>query len=306
MGTSNKRQHYLPAGYLSQFSVDPSLGRRSRILRIPRIGEICEVTAESQCAANYFYSKDTAAEKAAWGSLESDWTPIVAEAFNTQISGDFAGRLAMQLISLAVRNAAFDNKSSLERLEITQRVQNSLIDHAGIRLGSSRAAPLLPPTWRGHVIKTEEEHLFFASDNPVIFFSHPSSDRLSCLGAPLSPRSWAFVYDLDLWMPPEMGPPKPPPSWAQYLNQLQCVSAQNAVYFSSRIEKLAEFCARHFLDETAVGARFTDKLIHAPHWPMHEHRALPQPRRRRPGRRAPGDVRKRARLRQKTARRANR
>lgn len=307
MTTENRRQHYLPATYLSQFSLDPSQGRRARILRIPRSGASCEVSAESQCAQNYFYSEDTAAEKAAWGALESDWRPIVTESFNAQISGTFAARLAMQLISLAVRNAAFENASSDERLEITQRVQASLFFHAGIKVGKAREAPVLPPTWRGHVIKTVEEHLFIASDNPVIFFGHPSSNRLSCLGAPLSSRSWAFVYDLDLWISPHLGPPASPPTWAAYLNHLQCVSSHSAVYFSSQIDKIEELCARYFQDQQAVGARFTDKVIHAPHWPMHVHQALPQPRRKRAvASRSPDVARKLARRREKAARRANR
>jgi hypothetical protein len=136
-----QRQHYLPAVYLKQFSIDGVSARRdSFIWRLHRSIHK-EVPVETQCHERFFYS-----------AIE----PVVAEAFfgkSEELFGQIAQRvwqglenrgfrdyfgLLIFMISLHLRNPAYRFDLAMSRLEGYKLLEQQVVHHVFLR-GSTAA-----------------------------------------------------------------------------------------------------------------------------------------------------------------------
>lgn len=231
MGTTNARQHFLPASYLARFSSEPARGREAPIYRLGDDGKFVVTSCESQCAKRYFYSADTKREGEEWEALEGSWRKLVDDVEAATAEGNLVGRLFEQLTTLHLRNAAFEHAADEqdgERLDTLLTARRQL--WFTICGQPDKGLFALPPTWRAHVLRLEDP-AFVVSDNPVVMFAHTERQKYSCLGAPLTPRVWAFVYDVDKWgLFPEGDIVENGEAVWSLLNQVQCAASVRAIY----------------------------------------------------------------------------
>lgn len=196
--TSNKRQHYLPASYLWNFSSDPSLKRLARFVRLGDDGTQTEnITIESQCAKDYFYSKDTAMEAAEWRGLETEWSRVIDDLLKSQPPENMAVVLLHQFITIHLRNISFQHTDKQEdRLATFLRTRAALME---LICGAPADGLFnLPETWAAQVLVADDD-VFATSDNPVVMFAQNEENFYSCFGAPITRRMWAFIFDRKKW-----------------------------------------------------------------------------------------------------------
>lgn len=196
---ANKRQHWLPCVYLREFSDQPELGRKAPLRRFDGSPPTQLVSAESQCAKDFFFSTDTALEADVWKNLEGDW-PNVLERLRRITRGEsdsndseLTAKLFLQLTTLHLRSAAFrldDDGPRLDKILVTAVEFLRAI-------GGEESADgqwTLPESWTTFLIAADAP-AFVTSDNPVVMFANEPAQMNGCFGAPVDEKHWAFVYD---------------------------------------------------------------------------------------------------------------
>src|SRR5882762_8056820 len=111
-----KRQHYLPAAYLKFFSADAAVsGRKSPIWRIDQKSQRL-VPAESQCEADYHYSRDKAAEtERMLQNIEGRYTQCIESLVaRRHITQEQYGDLVLSMFDFYIRNGIHQNATEQE------------------------------------------------------------------------------------------------------------------------------------------------------------------------------------------------
>lgn len=116
----NKKQHFLPAGFLKAFSAHPEAGRDARVFVFD--GEIAfENSVGNLCVETDYYSPDRQREFAIHGEME----PALFKVIGRLTAGDRDARsleaMFYQASYLQVRGPEFENGSARERLDAAQK-----------------------------------------------------------------------------------------------------------------------------------------------------------------------------------------
>src|SRR5215475_915659 len=110
-----KRQHWLPAVYLKNFSHESELGRRAFLWRYDG-NTMMKVAVESQCEGNFFYSKEQpeATEKRFWQSEAAyeNCVKLIREKKPSSAVDYFS--LIFTIFDFHARNAIYANNTGKE------------------------------------------------------------------------------------------------------------------------------------------------------------------------------------------------
>ncbi|MBI1948525.1 MAG: DUF4238 domain-containing protein [Deltaproteobacteria bacterium] len=197
----NKRQHFVPVGYLKAWSTHSERGRAAPIWRIDDRREPRHVPCESVCAEDFLYTRTrTLVEKARFDRPDGTLPELVrrlaaADLYEQRRDAVARQSLLLYLTLLKVRNPDFDVPESVERLDVVRpawlAVMPTLLGSPVARgdsvddvvakcvamFRSFRMSVLLAPTGG-----------FYTSENPVqLFFDADGSFEL---WAPLTPFHW--------------------------------------------------------------------------------------------------------------------
>jgi hypothetical protein len=198
-----KRQHFVPASYLRYFAIDQSkCDRRSRLWRTDKNGSI-QVSAKTQCAENFIYSRDDAAvaeahfqifEKSYCDCLDclrQDW----------DLSRQQYGNLLLCMWNLNLRNAAHQNLSDHDGFRAYQirwhlAATGLLLGGEGILFDTASFQAHIENFWSLRIMVAPRDSFFITSDNPAMMISlSPVSRLVDGLVLPLTPTLLAFAFD---------------------------------------------------------------------------------------------------------------
>jgi hypothetical protein len=246
-----KKQHYLPAVYLKEFSGDAGPHTRKSKVWVFDGQSSRHVRVERECFQNYFYSRAQAktAERI-FGEIEGFYGSCVAKirAKTAPNQRDYIG-LILMMFDLYLRNQAHVNETGKDNLHAYRsRIPGLCRD---ILLGKRNHEPSdeevlnhLQRRWRVQILATPIGHVLLTSDNPAIWMaSKRVVPRLELMLLPISPDQVAIAYDTRFWrvvgecLVEDAG----------RLNIIQCQSAVRSVYSPFRLSgELEESVLHHF------------------------------------------------------------
>lgn len=240
-----KKQHYLPSAYLKYFSVDQeNCNRKSSVWRFDGKVQRC-VPVESQCFADYLYSKEKAAEtENKFQNRENSYCQIVDKIRCVQQPTEINyGDLFLSMFDFHLRNAIHKNRTGKEGIEAyDHRIQMTF---SQILLGRNDGEMLkaeiikhIQSYWRVVIIYIALDGQFVTSDNPSMWTTlSKSSDALKpelhMITLPLTPKHTAVAFDRRFL---EMDSKPASLSDVVTLNIGQIENAERCVYMSSRLE----------------------------------------------------------------------
>jgi hypothetical protein len=204
-----KKQHYLPAAYLKYFSDDQAVcNRKSWFWRYDG-KEPRRVPVETQCFADYFYSKKNAAEsEQGFKRREVSYCSFVDELrAGKEPSRISHGDLFLNMADLHLRNAIHKNLTEDEGLEAYN--VRLVLFFGRLLLGETEGESSLDigrikkhlfDFWRMEIIPSPRDIEFVTSDNPSVFATckRPLRDGkppLQLIFTPLDPHYVAVAFD---------------------------------------------------------------------------------------------------------------
>lgn len=202
MPTAYRKQHYLPAVYLKQFSFDgPKATRKSLIHRTTK-DCISHVTVESQCVRNFTYSKSEPERvEKFFQDTENHYRRITKLVWAKQRPAEldyFA--LILVMFDFHIRNIAYENLTGEENYYAYLRRLSYV--RSGI-LGSKSDFPAseeeskthLRNYWRIKLLQTPAGGELVTSDNPCIWCNWEDGNQLHCMIMPILPNVCAIAFD---------------------------------------------------------------------------------------------------------------
>jgi hypothetical protein len=243
-----KRQHFLPAVYLKEFSADRRrLDRSSRLWRFD--GKVSRlVSVARQCAKDYFYSRErAAASEKMFQGMEGLYADCLRKIKTRQSPStpEYFG-LILMMFDLHLRNAAYLNltgKDNLHAYYLRLRAlrHKILLESDGTEPSDAEVWEHLRSYWRVRVLDSSIGSEFITSDNPSIWMQFRGGQpRLEMMILPVTPVHIAIAYDrrrLDV-----VGE-RTTHADEGGLNKLQCRSAMTCIYISSSLSAEQESCA---------------------------------------------------------------
>ena len=202
-----KKQHYLPASYLSNFSDDPAKrDRKSFVWRIDGEKQV-RVPVESQCYENFFYSKDNpeAAEKS-FHPREAAYCRIMQELKKTgNVVEKSMGDLFLYMFDLNLRNANHKNQTENDGFYAYQQRLNIFLTQMLVNIEPNKlnveAVKLhITTNWRMEIVHAADDSTFVTSDNPSVFMTCTSKNpkphkAVEVIMLPLDPQHLALAFD---------------------------------------------------------------------------------------------------------------
>jgi hypothetical protein len=196
-----RRQHYLPAVYLKQFSADgPNATRTSSIWRLDQQRSVC-VSVESQCAKDYFYSLcDPEGTEEMFRGMEAAYGRIAQKIWSGEDSTerDFFG-LILMMFDLHCRNVCYANRTQEEnvhayRVRIHCLRQILMGDTCGT-VSDQQFGEHLRTVWRVRLLKATRGDELATCDNPVLWFTFDETADLHLMVMPVTPFYCAVAFD---------------------------------------------------------------------------------------------------------------
>lgn len=193
-----KRQHYVPAVYLKNFSVDgKTADRKSNIYRLDATRSLC-VPVESQCAEDYFYtSKTPKATEENFQEMEGRYGNILKKVWEWKSASGSAEYYSLILVmaDFHIRNLAYVNATGDERIAAYEMMIAHWRDHI---CGEDNASDVtwgkrLQENWRVLIVTPPKGGDFITSDNPCIWSGPKGKQSLMFL--PLTPGQMAVAYN---------------------------------------------------------------------------------------------------------------
>ena len=202
-----KDQHWLPSAYLKYFSVDQQdCIRKSLIWRLDVKTERC-VPVESQCSADYFYSKEKPVETEQMFQINENAYCACIDRIRTkrELTDRNPGDLLLAMFDFHLRNAAHKNHIGKEGIEAYGRRVGIFIGQ--ILLGREDEAITkldikghLENYWRVRIISAPANHQFVTSDHPSVWRTFGQvlpgfRTKLHLIALPIGPKSIAIGFD---------------------------------------------------------------------------------------------------------------
>ena len=252
-----KKQHYLPASYLSNFSDDPAKrDRKSFVWRFDGEKQI-QVPVESQCYENFFYSKDNpkATEKS-FHPRETAYCRITEELKKTgNIAVKSMGDLFLYMFDLNLRNANHKNKTEKDGFYAYQQRLNIFLTQMLLKIEPTKlnvevVKSHITKNWRMEIVQAADDCGFVTSDNPSVFMTctskNPKPHRaVEVIMLPLDPQHLALAFDrrfvgIDI-------KPKATQLDMKTLNLNQIQNAERCIFSDHKLdESELELCKLHF------------------------------------------------------------
>ncbi len=231
---SFKKQHYLPAVYLREFSADKARGD-AQVWR-------CDgkqnglVSVRNECCADYFYSKE---QPASVEKMFQNSEGFYAECIRAIQSGKAPARsqffgLILIIFDLHLRNAAYENQTGKDNLHAYRLrlhgLKKLLLDRQDDELTDDEVWEHLKNYWRVRILLSSPGNEFVTSDNPsILFASQDASPNLQFTALPFTPIHMAIAYDCRRV---EVTGEQTCPQDEELLNRLQLSNAWQCVYSS--------------------------------------------------------------------------
>jgi hypothetical protein len=197
-----KRQHFLPAAYLKYFSVDQTnCSRNSWIWRCGAGGQQ-QVRVESQCRADYHYSKkDPASTEQEFQKSETFYCICIDKIKQGQQLTDIeGGNLLVNMFDFYIRNAVHRNETGKEGIDAYRIRQNMfwnvmLVKMNGV-VSKRDIQEHIYQYWRLAFVRAKPPKVFIASDHPSAWTSiNDDQPGLHLLTLPLTPALTAVAAD---------------------------------------------------------------------------------------------------------------
>jgi hypothetical protein len=197
-----KKQHYLPAVYLKNFCHDRTLGRRSLIWRYDG-KKLLQVPVVSQCASDYFYSKQKPEEiEKQFAASENVYQQCV-DLIRARKQPDprLYFSLILLIFDLHVRSAAYDNRTGDEgyiayrtRLALLQR--ELLMGRSEGDITDAEFLEHLKRYWRVVVLSPSDGNGILTSDNPSLLVAlSKTNSQIEVAMLPITPYHLAVAFD---------------------------------------------------------------------------------------------------------------
>ena len=195
-----KKQHYLPAAYLKYFSADQNMiSRKSWVWRHDVKSSVL-VPIESQCAGDYFYTKEKAAESERhFGEFETIYCECVDRLKSEgKLDGSAGGKLLMLILHFHLRSDAWDNLTGKEELDAYKLRETTFLSKVmlGVNPEGKDIISELNNNWVFDLKFSTRTGQFITSDNPSILITlgdHDPVPRLVFL--PVTPGCIAMGFD---------------------------------------------------------------------------------------------------------------
>jgi len=198
-----RNQHYLPAVYLKQFSVDGiKATRKSRIWRHDKERSV-PVAVESQCAQEYFYSSrdPKGIEDMFRKQGENAYGQIAKKIWQREHSknGDYFGLISL-IFDLHCRNIAYENRTRQEHRHAYEVLIECLRDWILRRCPASidpdqQFVEHIRAVWRVRLSVTAGNGELSTSDNPALLFTLNETNDLHLAIMPVTPFCCAVAFD---------------------------------------------------------------------------------------------------------------
>jgi uncharacterized protein DUF4238 len=200
-----KRQHYLPAVYLKNFTLDGAHATRSSNLWRIDPSRCVSVTVESQCAEDFMFSrKEPKKTEEMFQQIEGRYGAAVRKIWTGEDPkvGDSLA-LILTMIELHARNAVHQNLTGHEGVDAYNRRLDSFFTRMLLEMDASRSATPeeirdhLKQHWRVRLLRTAE-NMLLTSDHPSQWLSWDKSNESVAVDFILMPVTgfmYAIAYD---------------------------------------------------------------------------------------------------------------
>ena len=191
-----EKQHFLPIVYLKQFSVDGAASKPgSWIWRLtPELHLRVKVNDQNLTSFGYSRSDPFDAENQfTW--LEKAYGKIMKRVWNLQAaeSAEQYFMLIWMIVSLHLRNLAYENRTGAERIKLYNFLESEFVDQFVMNGEAAKTASADLFDWRVMIFHASRDLL--TSDNPSLWINHGERLRPSLMLLPLTPRLCAVAYD---------------------------------------------------------------------------------------------------------------
>ena len=201
------------------------------------------MSVASQCHGDFHYSKSNAedAEKD-FQRREQDFPQLIGQVTFKQVKGRIKLLLLFHLIDLHLRNAAYTNSSQHDTYTALQKafvpclgeILCPMTDPAYLQ----EFCDFMDDGWTMFGIQPEEDE-FLTSDNPVLMFY--VNGVISCIFAPLSPRSAVVTFDHTVL---RLNSSTIPLDDVMLLNANQAMHSLSAVYSQNELDESEKTAAQ--------------------------------------------------------------
>ena len=267
--SENKKQHFVPKFYLSQFS---STGKSVGLYNLTGEKLIENAPIKGQCYRNFFYGKDLSVEQA-FGVIEGEARRILGNL----VAGSIPARISQDHLTLVLFIVLQRYRTVYARDEMNgfySRIVRHIAERQGTpvqeitRVTTSEAVMqairLASSSWvltadLGFKVLRSRSCAFITSDNPVILYNElfKNYDQVSGIGLaskgllifyPLSPEILLVLYDRSVY---KIGSKQDliidihQMRDCIQLNQLQVLCAKENVFFKNSIDCRLQSALRH-------------------------------------------------------------
>jgi hypothetical protein len=197
-----KKQHYLPAAYLKQFSADGiQATRKSKVCRTDA-KRCLFVPVESQCAEDYHYSKSSAETVEKFFKSGEDLYAHIAKVARERkvpTTHDYFG-LILMMFDLHLRSISYRNRTDQENyqaylLRLAYLRAEVLTGKKGEIVSDAESMEHLTNFWRVRLLEAPADSELVTSDSPSIWCNWDIVDQPHCVIMPVLPQFCAVAYD---------------------------------------------------------------------------------------------------------------
>jgi hypothetical protein len=191
-------QHYLPAVYLKNFSVDgKTADRKSRVYRYDGKKSVA-VPVETQCAEDYFYCSEARKEvEGMFQQMEGIYGNLLKKIWDWKSASGSAEYFSfiLALADFHIRNIAYVNETGVRRIEAYKAMLALWRDFicSVENASDEKWANVLQEDWRVVIVAPPTGGDFITSDNPCIWSGPKGKHSLMFL--PLTPEQMAVAYN---------------------------------------------------------------------------------------------------------------
>jgi hypothetical protein len=255
-----KKQHYVPAVYLKNFSVDQSdFGRKSRVWRYSHGSEKL-VSVDSQCAKDYFYSKRNAATAEKMFQETEFFYGACVQKIRAGKASDQREHFGLILLmfDLHLRNAAYENRTGEEEIVAyrlrTKALKQWLTGNNQSESTDEETMGHLEKNWRVRILASDCCERFITSDNPSIFLSNQRG-QFSATILPITPIHVAIAFDRRIV---RVARSQVTAIDTKRLNKYQVAQALRSIYSSGNFEALERDTVQALLNQKRKSRGKTD------------------------------------------------
>ena len=199
-----RKQHWLPASYLQFFDVSGTPRGRESELFVANATACHRRRVSNVAVQSYLYSRDDpeSAERS-FQAMEADYPRFLEHVLEDRDLSPADGRgLFHILLHLHLRNAAYENRGSGERIEAYGRMGQTFLVRNVAKISREEGQDLdnvmagIARRWQLTPIRNAGNDPLISSDHPCLLFA--LADELAFAFLPAHPRLGLLAYDRSL------------------------------------------------------------------------------------------------------------